>query len=136
MIDKKQQVKEKIKKLEKDGRLGDTRKFVQHGRKSVFDHVLRVTVTSLEIAERLNITVDEDSLIRGALLHDYFLYDWHEKDKSHSWHGFRHPKTSLRNAMEDFDLNEIEIDIISHHMFPLTVVPAMSFTKVTLLALG
>ena len=64
--------------------------------------------------------------MRGALLHDYFLYDWHEAPGKHKLHGFTHPKTALRNAMRDTGLNEIEKDIIIHHMFPLTPIPPKS----------
>ena len=54
---------------------------------------------------------------------NYFLYDWHEKDDSHKWHGFHHAKKALENALEDFKLNEIERDIIACHMFPLNIRP-------------
>ena len=74
-------------------------------------------------AKFFNIKCDEKSLIYGALLHDYFLYDWHIHDKSHRLHGFKHPKTALNNALKHYDLNKREIDIIKNHMFPLTLVP-------------
>ena len=67
--------------------------------------------------------VDRAALIRGALLHDYFLYDWHEKDDSHRLHGFTHPRTALRNACADWTLTDREQNIILRHMFPLTPVP-------------
>ncbi len=35
------------------------------------------------------------SCCRGALLHDYFLYDWHDPDPSHRLHGFHHPARAL-----------------------------------------
>lgn len=66
---------------------------------------------------------DQHALIRGALLHDYFLYDWHEKDDSHKWHGFYHAGKALQNAMEDFALSEIEKETIRRHMFPLNPIP-------------
>ena len=53
------------------------------------------------------------SLVRGALLHDYFLYDWHIPDESHKWHGVTHAGDALKNARRDFELNEIEQDMIS-----------------------
>ena len=61
------------------------------------------------------------SLVRGALLHDYFLYDWHIADNSHKWHGFKHANTALLNACRDFELNEIEKNMIKTHMFPLNI---------------
>ena len=57
------------------------------------------------------------------MLHDYFLYDWHEKNKGHSLHGFKHPYFALRNASRDFRLNDIEKNVIVRHMFPLTPIP-------------
>lgn len=78
---------------------------------------------SVRIADSIPIKVDERAMIRGALLHDYFLYDWHEKDGNHRLHGFSHPYTALRNAREDYVLEEIEENIILRHMFPLTPIP-------------
>ena len=68
--------------------------------------------------------VDLRSLIRAALLHDYFLYDWHDWDNGeHRWHGFTHGHAALVNALKDFTLNDIERDSIEKHMFPMTPVP-------------
>lgn len=98
----------------------------QHGVVTTFAHSIRVACLSVYCADRLHLwgVVDLRSLIRAALLHDYFLYDWHDWDGgSHRLHGFTHPRTSLRNAMRDFDLNEIERNSILRHMFPLTPIP-------------
>ncbi len=62
--------------------------------------------------------------MRAALLHDYFLYDWHEHDDgTHRWHGFRHPATAERNARADFAIDDVVANSIRTHMFPLTPVP-------------
>ena len=87
-----------IRTLEKEGRLTMEKSYIQHGSTSVYEHSVKVAYTSLYFARRFRLNIDEKSLIRGALLHDYFLYDWHEKDKSHRLHGFYHPSTALRNA--------------------------------------
>ena len=102
--------------------------FTQHGNTSVFEHCVSVAKFSLLMAhyleKTLRIKVDRDSLVRAALLHDYFLYDWHDKTvPGHNIHGFTHPGTACRNADRDFGLNEVEKDIISKHMFPLTIMP-------------
>ena len=65
--------------------------------------------------------IDERSLIRGALLHDYYLYDWHVQDGTHRWHGFIHAKRALQNAERDFTLNDIERNMIDTHMFPMNL---------------
>jgi uncharacterized protein len=106
----------------------DMKNYIQHGETTVFEHCLSVAKFSLLMAhflERtLKIDIDKDSLVRGALLHDYFLYDWHDKTiPGHKIHGFTHPRTAMLNADRDFGLNKIEKDIISKHMFPLTFMP-------------
>lgn len=101
--------------------------FIQHGKTSVFEHAISVAkysvITALWLESRFGVEVDYKSLIRGALLHDYFLYDWHDKHVFHNLHGFTHPITALNNAVRDFNLNSIERDIIRKHMFPLTLIP-------------
>ncbi|HAH63123.1 MAG TPA: phosphohydrolase [Treponema sp.] len=108
-------------------RLPESLKYIQHGSTSVYEHSVNVACTSLKIAfvlkSMLHFQVDEHSLVRGALLHDYFLYDWHENESWHKWHGFRHPFFALMNAREVCSLTPTEADIIVHHMFPLTLVP-------------
>ena len=96
-----------------------SRGFAQHGSVSVYRHSLNVTALCLKLARGLRLRVDESALVRGALLHDYFLYDWHEPDPAHRWHGFRHPATALRNARRDFDLSPVEENMIASHMFPM-----------------
>lgn len=97
------------------------KEFIQHGDVSVYEHSVSVALECLKIANYLQIPIDIKSLIRGALLHDYFLYDWHEKDDSHKWHGFRHAKTALKNAKKEYILSEIEENMIYCHMFPLNL---------------
>ena len=94
---------------------------VQHGDMSVYDHSLFVTERCVALAKTWPGRVDMRSLVRGALLHDYFLYDWHEDDDSHRLHGFTHAGRALRNAKRDFDINAIEEDMIGCHMFPLNL---------------
>ena len=104
-------------------RIMESGQFMQHGSTSVLEHSIIVAYVSYRVALKLKLPVKHRELIRGALLHDYFLYDWHEKDKSHRLHGFRHPFTALRNAERDVKLTAIERDIIKKHMFPLTLIP-------------
>ena len=97
--------------------------FMQHGKVSVFEHSVGVTLVSLMLAEKFNMKVDTRSLVRGSLLHDYFLYDWHDYHPEVGLHGFTHAKIAMENACRDFDLNEIEKDMIARHMFPLNLKP-------------
>ncbi len=91
-------------------------KYPHHGSISCYTHTLRVTENAFRLSAGRKVNMI--SLIRGALLHDFYLYDWHGGGPS--WHGVRHPALALCNAFEYFSLNEIEADIIEKHMFPLT----------------
>lgn len=107
----------------RNSRLMETNNFIQHGSTSCLLHTVAVAFLSIRISEIMNININKKDLIRGALLHDYFLYDWHDGKKERRIHGFTHPNAALKNAMEDFELTECERDIIQKHMFPLTPTP-------------
>ena len=104
-------------------RMQQERRFIQHGRIDCYTHSVAVAYVSAWIALRLHIRVDQKSLIRGALLHDYFLYDWHDGEPGHRLHGFYHARRALENAARDFALTPIERDVIAKHMFHLNLRP-------------
>lgn len=120
---RKLQVLQLAEKLEGESRLGMERRYYQHGVTTIFQHSINVACVSCKIAEKYHLDVDYYALIRGALLHDYFLYDWHVKDRSHRFHGFTHPRRALENADKEFQLTETERNMIYCHMFPLTPIP-------------
>lgn len=122
-IDPKEKLKTILEDLNENTKFLENKNFIQHGTTTVYDHVISVSLKSIEIAEKFNLNVDYDSLIRGALLHDYFLYDWHDKNTRPHLHGIFHPRLALINAKREIMLNEIEEDIIKKHMFPLTPIP-------------
>lgn len=112
-----------MKQLCENSRFPQTAEFRQHGSVSIYEHSIDVARMSCWLAYKLRINVDYASLIRGALLHDYFLYDWHDRSKEHRLHAFSHPRKALQNACEDFKLTPKEKNIILRHMFPLTPIP-------------
>ena len=103
-----------------NGKYFSLKNFVAHGNMSVYDHSLKVAKASYGYAVKNGVKCDIKSLTRGALLHDYYLYDWHKLPKF-SFHGYTHAKTALTNAEKDYDLNEKEKNIIYSHMFPLNL---------------
>ncbi|HON59039.1 MAG TPA: HDIG domain-containing protein [Smithella sp.] len=96
-----------------------------HHNSSIYEHVMDVAYLSYRACKLLNL--DYRAATRGALLHDFFLYDWRNHSEpdlpEHKNHGIEHPKIALANAQKHFELEEIEKDIIIKHMWPLTVVP-------------
>ncbi|MFO7568984.1 MAG: HD domain-containing protein [Smithellaceae bacterium] len=98
-----------------------------HHNSSIYHHVHDVAYLAYRICKYLKL--DYRSAARGALLHDFFLYDWRNHDvpdlAKEKFHGLEHPKIAVANARKYFSINEIEEDIIRKHMWPLTLVPPM-----------
>ncbi len=90
-----------------------------HNGKTRLEHVIEVAYLSFLWGKRFSL--DCKSIVRGALLHDLFHYDWLREGPR--LHGFRHPKIALDNASRVVQLTEKEKDIIKKHMWPLTPVP-------------
>ncbi len=115
---------EEVRQVCSSSRMNKSRTFYQHGKISIYVHSLRVAYICYYWVKKYHLHVDEKALIRGALLHDYFLYDWHDKEHEHKRpHGFFHPSAALCNAKQDFILTRKEENIIQRHMFPLTLIP-------------
>ena len=100
----------------------EMKKYIQHGRVSTFEHCKNVADLSLSISRILPIKVDRRKLAVGAMLHDFYLYDWHKGDDgSGKLHGFSHAARAYKNAKKYFDIDEDTGHIIRSHMWPLNL---------------
>lgn len=108
-----------LHKLTADPRTHRMKSFIHHGRITTYDHCMSVARMSFALGRLLHICIHEEDLVRGAFLHDYFLYDWH--NYKGPLHGIHHADTALKNAIRDFSLNKREQNIIKSHMWPLTL---------------
>lgn len=97
------------------------KEFFQHKNTTVYDHQIKVAYECYKYLKEKNLK--DDDLIIAALLHDYFLYDWHDIKKypRKRLHGFHHPKTAANNALRDFNISKRAYKMIRTHMFPLTL---------------
>ena len=81
-----------------------------------YTHSVRVAKTTYKISKLFS--MDYKSATRGAMLHDFFKNEEYGNVK-----GLKtakvHPHIACFNANQEFDLNEIEQDVISSHMFPI-----------------
>jgi uncharacterized protein len=91
---------------------------VHHGDTTTFEHCLNVAYYNYRICKRLGLNARAGA--RAGLLHDLFLYDWHDVALS-DLHGIRHPKRASANAELYFSITALEKEIIEKHMFPLTL---------------
>ena len=101
------------------------RQYPQHSDANRLDHIRAVTYMSFVFSKKWSLDVKAAS--RAAMLHDLVYYDWHDPDKSHRPHGFRHPAFAVMNArLLNPDITKKEERIILRHMWPLTLLPPSS----------
>jgi len=97
---------------------------IKHHDESVFDHSVKVAFHAYQMAYKNNL--DWESTIRGALLHDFFLYKFKKclgprLITDSIKHAISHPIIAFNNANKYFDLNDKEENIIKGHMFPFGI---------------
>ena len=88
-----------------------------HGPVTTLDHSLFVAFSTYRVARALH--MDVRSAVRGALLHDLYLYDSHDKTAHPGHQCFDHPRFAARNAEALTPLTPEERNIILSHMWPL-----------------
>lgn len=70
----KQLLEEILAQVYNNSLFSESMKYMQHGSTSIYRHSIMVAYKSCEIAEKYHLKVSYSEMIRGALLHDYFLY--------------------------------------------------------------
>ena len=95
--------------------------YIQHGRITTYEHCLDVAETSFFLERRLHLDLDEQALVVGAMLHDFYLYDWHIDEKWHRRHATQHAVFACHNAEKYFDIDEKTKAVIRCHMWPVTL---------------
>ena len=93
--------------------------FIQHGNTTTYDHAVLVSRLCYELDQKYQLQCNLPNLLTAAVLHDYYLYDWHTHgDKLH---GFRHAEIATINAIKDFHVGPKTAKLIYGHMWPLNL---------------
>lgn len=117
------EIKEHLADLLEKEEIQKMKDFIQHGRVSTYEHCESVVKVSDKLSKKLRLkNLDRHAMLRGALLHDFYLYDWHDEDDGqHKMHGYHHAFVATDNASELADVGLKEQEIISTHMWPLNL---------------
>jgi len=110
-------------------------KYIQHGQTSTLEHVMKVAWVSFLVNEKMHLNADEKELVEAAMLHDFYLYDWHDGDPSRRTHGLTHPAVAAKNAKEEFDVSDKVQRTIKSHMWPLTITKVPSSREAVIICL-
>ena len=65
--------------------------------------------------------VNLEVVLLGAILHDYYLYDWRKDRSKLKKHGKNHPSVAIENAIRDFNISEDVKKVIKSHMWPINI---------------
>ena len=107
-----------------DDEVNRMKAYIAHGAISVYDHCLNVAKNAFYFNDVLKLKGDEDDLVAGGILHDFYLYDWHDASIGFGFdklHGYTHPGIACKNAVEHFAVDAKVQEIIRCHMWPLTL---------------
>lgn len=107
--------------LQNDDHVTKLKRFRQHRVTTRFDHSRNVAICSYKISKKLRLKIDESALARGAMLHDFFMYDTRSKEVNAYKHGIKHAEIALQNAAMLYSLSPVERNIIYSHMWPLNI---------------
>ena len=58
-------------------------------------------------------------ILLGAILHDYYLYDWRDDKSKMRYHMRSHPYVAAENAARDFGIHAPIKKVIQSHMWPV-----------------
>ncbi len=105
-----------------NSKVQEMKQYTQHGNVSTYEHCYSVAKLSYTIDKLLSLRSDLNVLLVGAMLHDFYLYDWHSHDNgAHPLHGFTHAKKACLNAKKYLKIDDRTSHVISCHMWPLNI---------------
>jgi putative nucleotidyltransferase with HDIG domain len=95
-----------------------------HKGTNVARHSLEVAEYALYLYEkRHRPDTDVRDVVRACLLHDIGMTDRKVHDSISFIKAYAHPRRSAQIAREEFGANQIQLDAILHHMWPVCFVP-------------
>lgn len=112
-----------INEIIKNEKIQEMKNYNHHSYTNCYQHSIHVSYYNYKLCKKLG--WDAKAAARAGIMHDMFLYDWHEHKtgSGERMHGFEHPVKALRNAGTSFRISKKEGDMIAKHMFPLTITP-------------
>lgn len=98
----------------------ELKNYTHHYSTTRFQHSLNVSYYNYKLCQLFRLNAR--AAARGGLLHDLFYYNRRDyiRSKGECFHNARHPQIAFENAVREFDVSDLEKDIILKHMWPMT----------------
>ena len=117
-LEKKQQLEEIYQSFLNDERILKMKEITMHRGSNCYFHSFKVAKLAVKRALRHK-KGDLEVILIGAILHDYYLYDWRVDRSKMRHHMSSHPYTAAENAERDFGIHEPIKKVIQSHMWPV-----------------
>lgn len=92
-----------------------------HRGSNCYEHSFKVAKKAIKHGlRRINKEkIDLEVILVGAILHDYYLYDWRSDRSKRKKHCHNHPDIAVANAVKDFAISKKVQRVIETHMWPI-----------------
>ena len=90
-----------------------------HRGSNCYEHSFKVAKKAIKHSIRYHKKVNLEAVLIGAILHDYYLYDWRSDRSKKKKHARNHPYIASANAEKDFQMSKKVKKIIESHMWPI-----------------
>ena len=91
-----------------------------HRGSNCYEHCFKVAKKAIKKSLRRK-DVNLEVVLLGAILHDYYPYDWRKDRSKLKKHGKNHPDIAIENAIKDFDISNDVKKVIKTHMWPINI---------------
>lgn len=112
------------------GRFDKARSTAHHNpERSVATHSIETAEYALRMARWLNrhgFSVSEGDVVRASLLHDIGMTEDEVFLSPSRKKAFSHPREGSRIAQDEYGANDVQVDAIRHHMWPIGLTPPHS----------
>ena len=91
-----------------------------HRGSNCYEHSFKVVKYAIKKALRYK-EVNLEVVLIGAILHDYYLYDWRTDSSKKKGHAKNHQIIASENASRDFMISDKVKKVIESHMWPINI---------------
>lgn len=105
-----------------DEKIQQMKEIPMHRGSNCYEHCFKVARKGIRHALKYHKKgINLELVLIGAILHDYYLYDWRKDKSKRKRHGSDHPFIAANNAKRDFDISDPVREIIERHMWPINL---------------
>ena len=118
-LEEKQRLENIYQTFSKDERILKMKEIPMHRGSNCYEHSFKVAKKAIKNSIRLfKKNIDLEVVLIGAILHDYYLYDWRSDRERLKGHAKNHEMIASENASRDFGVPPEIKKVIESHMWP------------------